>query len=247
MPYIQTSGVVLRCTAYSDTSQVAAISTPDLGQIHVLAKGAYRPRKDGRTPLDVLTHVDLVLAMRAAGQLHILADWTLREGFSAVRSSLDAFWSGCYAAEAVLALTTETPDDGEAYDHLLTLLRGLESATDARKSLWTFVMRLLRTVGSLPVVDACADCGGPLSEHVRFSPRKGGAICESCVRPDSDAFSISRGALAIMGRLAGNDGKSPMLRVTGKQSDEIQRAFDEQIKYHLGRPLRASRFLAHVF
>ena len=56
MPYHRTSGVVLRCTDYSESSQVAAILTPDLGQIHALAKGTRRPRKDGRGALDLLTH-----------------------------------------------------------------------------------------------------------------------------------------------------------------------------------------------
>ena len=247
MPYVRTSGVVLRCTAYSDTSQVAAISTPDLGQVHVLAKGAYRPRKDGRTPLDVLTHVDLVLAMRATGQLHLLSDWTLREGFAAVRSNLEAFWYGCYAGEATLFLTTENSEDGPACEHLIALLRALETSADVRKALWAFLTRLLRTVGSAPLIDVCGECGKALSGHVRFSPHKGGAICEDCGLLDSETFSISRGALAIMGRLAASNPKSPSLRITTMQADEIQRAFDEQIKYHLGKPLRAARFLAHAF
>jgi len=247
VPYVQTSGVVLRCTAYSDTSQVAAISTPDLGQVHVLAKGAYRPRKDGRTPLDVLTHVDLVLAMRATGQLHVLSDWTLRDGFAGVRNNLEAFWCACYAGEAALSLTTENPDDGRAYEHLIALLGALEASTDVRKALFSFLTCLLRTVGSSPVTAACGECGKALGGHVRFNPHKGGAICEACGFADSAAFAISRGALAIMDRLAVRDVESPSLRVTTRQAEEIQRAFDEQIKYHLGKPLRAARFLSHAF
>ena len=108
VPYHRTCGVVLRCTEYSESSQVAAILTPDLGQIHALAKGARRPRKDGRGALDLLDYCDLVLAQRPAGQLHILADWSLRERFPRLRADLGRIWVACYALEIALATT-----DGE--------------------------------------------------------------------------------------------------------------------------------------
>ena len=95
--------MVLRCTDYSESSQVAAILTPDLGQIHVLAKGTRRPRKDGRGALDLLNYCDLVLAQRPPGQLHILAEWSLREMFPRLRASLGCIWAACYAVEVALA------------------------------------------------------------------------------------------------------------------------------------------------
>ena len=247
MAYVKTHGVVLRCIAYSETSQVAAIATPDMGQVHVLAKGSHRPRKDGRTPLDVLTHCDLVLATRTPGHLHILTDWSVRDLFAALRTSLRRFWAAFYADEAALACTSENPDDGPVCDHLLALLRQLECGGNANLTLFLFLTRLLRTIGSVPITGCCAHCRSTLGNRTRFSPQAGGALCEDCLVSDPSAFSISLGALAVMTRVAAENGDLPALRMTKAQTGEIQRAFNEQIQYHLGRPLHTARFLTHVY
>jgi DNA repair protein RecO (recombination protein O) len=245
LPYHRTSGVVLRCTEYSESSQVAAILTPDLGQIHALAKGARRPRKDGRGALDLLDYDDLVLAQRPAGQLHILADWSLRERFPKLRADLGRIWVACYALEITLATTTENAEDGAVCHDLVDLLRALNGGAEEHLALFRFLFRALRTLGHSPATENCTQCGGPLHGHTRFSPASGGALCGDCAGPDPSAFAISRGSLAVMTRLAA-EGPGAPLRVTRDQIREIRRAFNDQIQYHLGKPLRTERFLAEV-
>jgi hypothetical protein len=84
-----------------------------------------------------------------------------------------------------------------------------------------------------------------LHGHTRFSPVSGGALCGDCTAQDPSAFSISRGSLAVMSRLAA-EGPGTALRLTRDQIREIRRAFNDQIQYHLGKPLRSERFLAEV-
>ena len=71
-------------------------------------------------------------------------------------------------------------------------------------------------------------------------------MCEDCATADPPSFSVSPGALAILHRLTSGDANPASLRITRTQAHEIQRAFDEQIQYHLGRPLRSAR-LARYF
>lgn len=246
MAYVRTRGLVLRRGDYSETSQVAALITPDLGQVHVLAKGSRRVRKDGRMPLDLLTHLDVVLARRAPGQLHVLADWSLRETFRTLRENLRRFWIASYAGEVVLTCTSENADDGAAYGELLHLLSELEADENEDQALVKFLTRFLQTIGSAPITDRCAQCGGTLSGLTRFSPKTGGALCSHCDVADPTAFSVSRGALAVMTRLAAAESTIRSLRITAEQVKEIQRAFYEQIEYHLGRPLRTWRFLRNA-
>jgi DNA repair protein RecO (recombination protein O) len=245
VPYHRTCGVVLRCTEYSESSQVAAILTPDLGQIHALAKGARRPRKDGRGALDLLDYCDLVLAQRPAGQLHILADWSLRERFPRLRADLGRIWAACYALEIALVTTAENAEDGAVCHDLVDLLRALDRGENEHLALFRFLFRALRTLGHIPATESCTQCGGPLHGHTRFSPASGGALCGDCAGRDPTAFAISRGSLAVMTRLAEEGPDSP-LRVTRDQIREIRRAFNDQIQYHLGKPLRSERFLAEV-
>lgn len=237
--------MVLRCIEYSETSQVVAVSTPDLGQVHLLAKGSRRPRKDGRTPLDVLSHCDLVLSNRRSGTLHLLTGWSIREVYPTLRKSLRRFWAAFYAAEVALSCTSENPDDGPVCNHLVAFLRRVEQGEDERLALFLFLGRLLGTVGSAPVTETCAQCHRPLFGRTRFSPSAGGALCGDCGMADHSAFALSRGALAVMARLGAGGKGSPALHITSGQAREIQRAFNEQIQYHLGRLLRTARFLVH--
>lgn len=244
MAYHRTEGVILRTTDYSESSQIAVVATPDLGQIHVLAKGSRRQRKDGRGPLDLLEYGDVVIAQRPAGQLHILTDWSLRENFPGIRRDLGRLWAGCYAAEVVLTTTSENADDGPVCGELLTVLRRLDRGESVDVALFQFLARALQILGNAPVTDRCVQCAGALQGVVRFSPAAGGAVCGDCAASDATAFGMSRGALAIMSRLAARDGGALALRITPDQAREIRRAFNELIQYHLGRSLRTARFLA---
>lgn len=244
MPYLRTQGVVLRCTDFSESSQVAAFITPDLGQVHGLAKGSRRPRKDGRLPLAALTACDLVLARKPAGQLNIVAEWALRENFPRLADDLDRLWRAFYAGEVTLAFSTDSPEDGAFHGQLLTLLRRLNGAEDPDLTLFRFLTGALEASGHQPMVDTCAHCHAALEGGVRFSPAAGGALCGGCAAREAGAFLISRGALAIMARFAARrDRNEAGLRLNPVQATEIRRAFNEQMQYYLGRPLRTARFL----
>ena len=244
MAHVTTRAISLRCIDYSETSQVVMLVTPDMGQVHVLAKGSRRPKKDPRRcPWDALNHYECVFARRATGKLHIATEWTVRDSFPALHEDLRLFGMAFYAGDVVLCCTSETAEDGRAYDALLDFLQRLRPGRPGELALFLFLSRLLKIVGCAPVADCCAHCGGSLHGLTRFSPGSGGALCGDCGAGDSTAFSISRGALAVLRTLGERDRNLPQLKVTDRQSAEIQRAFNEQIQYHLGRSLRSARFM----
>lgn len=247
MAYHRTTAIVLRCTDFSETSQVVAMITPDLGQVHALAKGARRPRKDGRMPLDLLNHCDVVLSLRPAGRLHLLAEWTVRDHFTRLRGDLRSLWCACQAAELALRTTSENPDDGTLAEALLDLLCRLEEGQAPELTLCRFLARALLALGNAPIADRCAQCGHSLDGPTRFSPSAGGALCGDCGAVDPQSFSLSRGACAVMHRLEADAGMIDRLRISAEQAHEIRRAFTEQIQYHLGYPLRTERFLKNLF
>lgn len=246
MAYHQTAGIVLRTTDFSETSQVVAIITPELGQIHALAKGARKPRKDGRLPLDVLSSYDLVLSLRQGGQLHLLYEWSLKDYFPEMRKDLRAMWTAFYAGELLLRTTEENSDDGALHGALLELLHALERSGSSELPLCRFLVMALQSLGNIPIVDRCAQCGNPFHGPLRFSASAGGALCGDCGSMYPSAFQISRGALAVMRHLETGDETGSKLRIMSSQAHEIRRAFAEQIQYHLGHPLRTERFLASL-
>ena len=245
MAYVTTRAIALRCTDYSETSQVVALATPDMGQVHALAKGSRRPGKGARKcAWEVLTHYECVLSLRTRGKLHLAAEWSMTETYPCLRGDLRLFWTAFYGAEVVLRCTSETEEDGGAYVCLRRLLRCLEGGGAPGVSLFVFLAEMLRVAGCVPVADRCAHCGGKLRGRTRFSAAAGGGVCGECGLSDPGAFSISRGALAVLRALTARPAPPAALRVTAGQTSEIQRAFNEQIQYHLGTPLRSARFLA---
>lgn len=244
MAYVTTRGVSLRCIDYSETSQVVVLITPDMGQIHVLAKGSRKPGKNQKKcAWDTLVYYDCVLSQRAVGKLHLVVEWTPRERFPALAGEMGCFWAGFYAAEVVTACTTETPEDGAACNCLCGLLRDLQAGQKSEQALFIFLARFLSLVGCAPVTDRCVQCRRALHGRTMFSPHAGGALCGGCAPTDAHAFTVSRGSLAVLRALADRKQNLPRLRVTRAQAGEIQRAFNEQIQYHLGRPLRTAHFL----
>jgi len=243
LPYVRTCAIALRCTDYSDSSQVVAAIAPDLGQVHFLAKGSRKPRKDGRTALDVLTHYDAVLSVRKPGQLHLLTEWDVREAFPVLRTDLARFWAAWHAAEAALVCTSENPDDGPVHGALAELLHSLQSGEETWLALLKCLATILKATGHEPRTDRCAQCGRALYGPTRFSPRIGGALCGDCLAADPAAIPVTRGAFAAMSRLTAAGTPTARLKLGRAQRAEIQRAFAEQIQYHLGRPLRTLRFV----
>lgn len=244
MSYAATRAIALRCTDYSETSQVVAAVTPDLGQVHLLAKGSRRPRKSPKNGVwDMLNEYDLVLRIRASGGLHLATEWAVRGYPVGVRRTYERFVRGSYAAEVVLALTSETSDDGPVFHALADYLAGLAGDRAGLEHRVRFLRRALTATGHAPLMDACAACGGSLQGVTRFSARFGGVLCGTCAGADPAAPSLSRGALAVLRAFDTRGPSGTRLRVTPAQAREIQRAFDEQIQYHLGRPLRTRRFL----
>jgi DNA repair protein RecO (recombination protein O) len=245
VPYAATRAIALRRTDFSETSQVVALVTPDMGQIHALAKGARRAsRSSPKTPWQLLEHYDCVLSLRAKGKLHLLTEWKLVETFRVLHRDLACQWTASMAAEIVLSATAENPDDGAAYGCLLGLLRRLEHGQEVHMSGFLFLNRMLAIMGAAPETTRCVHCGRTPSDAARFSAAQGGTLCGACSACDPAAFPISRGALTVFSRLAHRSGPPPALRLTASQRAELERAFREQIQYHLGRELRCARFVS---
>jgi DNA repair protein RecO (recombination protein O) len=241
---VRTEGIVLRATDFSETSQVVALCTLDRGQVHLLAKGSRRPRKDARGPFDLLTKCQVVFSTRARSGLYTATDWCMLRIYRRLRQDLDRFYAAMHACELALATTHEAEGEGGAYLALDGFLDRLDRGDDPALSRLLFEVRLLVAVGLAPRADACALCGGPLDAQARFSAASGGALCGACGATDASSCRVSLGALAALRRLcATHSNEESRLVLSLVQRDEIGRALREHIEYHLGRPLRTARYV----
>jgi len=97
-----------------------------------------------------------------------------------------------------------------------------------------FELRTASLLGYRPRLDACANCGNPLSPERLFSPARGGLVCDGCaaeggtVRLSADALA---GLSLLLSRPVGEAGE--YLEV--KRSGEILRVVEAFLKHQFQR------------
>jgi DNA repair protein RecO (recombination protein O) len=199
----KTEAVVLRTLRFGEADRVLHLYTLERGRIGAVAKGVRKTKSRFGARLEPLSHVEAMLH-QGSGELHTVTGVDLIESHRAAREDGYRLGVGLIGLEAMLRLFTEQERNPRAFAALtrfLELLDVLENRAPQSPSLdplvLSFQLKLLWLSGYLPHLTSCAECGAeqPLAG---YSPRAGGAVCETCA---------AEGALALSGDgLAGIEG-----------------------------------------
>jgi DNA repair protein RecO (recombination protein O) len=218
----KTEAVVLRSFRFGEADRVLHLYTLDRGRVGAVAKGVRRTKSRFGARLEPLSHVELMLH-QGSGELQTITGVELIQSHHAAREDSYRLKVGLNGLEAMLRLFTEQEGNARAFGALarfLELVDELPSDADAdggRAALdplaLSFQLKLLWLSGYLPHVTSCANCGAE-ENLVGYSPRAGGAVCESC--RDDATLSLSPGGLGGIEALltrplaeAGEAGLSP--------------------------------------
>ena len=203
--------VVLYRSDYSNTSQVVSLLTRDRGRIDGLAKGAHRSKNPFQGPFDLGILYEVTWIERRAGQLAILTEAEVLEGFRALRRDLGRHVLAAQTVELLQAVSMPA----EPTPGLFDLARAAWIAIDREPldelpwRLLHFEVLALRELGFLPSVDACASCGQAWPGKGRpayFSAIEGGLICRACRSGRSEQVGRTRARGSGQGRRRTPDG-----------------------------------------
>jgi DNA repair protein RecO (recombination protein O) len=181
----KTEAVVLRSFRLGEADRVLHLYTLDRGRVGAVAKGVRKTKSRFGARLEPLSHVELVLH-QGSGELHTVTGAELIRPHHRAREGSYRLGVGLVGAEAMLRLYTEQEANERAFRALtrfLDLVDALEPLNGAKAALdplaLSFQLKLLWLSGYLPHLTSCANCGseGPLAG---FSPKAGGAVCETC-------------------------------------------------------------------
>ena len=243
-PLVTANGIVVRVTEYSETSQVVALCTREQGQVHLLAKGARRPKKDRRAPFSLLDRCQVVFIRSHQSRLYPLTDWLITGVFRAFREDLSSFFAAMFACELAVATTSESGQEAGVYNCFEAFLESVDEEGPSYEARLAFESRLLIGLGVAPELSRCVQCEGAPGPRPRFSAAFGGALCRDCGALDPTATALSAGALAAWRSLARRSGdRRPRVLLSREQRGEIDRALRDHFEYQLGRPLRTARFV----
>jgi DNA repair protein RecO (recombination protein O) len=236
-----TEAVVLRSFRLGEADRVLHVYTLDRGRVGAVAKGVRKTKSRFGARLEPLSHVELVLH-QGSGELQTITGVELLRSHRVAREDPYRLGVGLVASEAMLRLFPEQEANERSFRALtrfLDLLDEVEPRADARPQsdplVLSFQLKLLWLAGYLPHVTSCAECGAETG-LAGYSPRAGGAVCESCA---NGALPLSReGLLGIEGLLRRPLAEADEAGVTARGAREALGVITASYEYHGGFRLR---------
>ena len=224
---------MLRVVEFSETSCVVTLFTREFGKVRALAKGARRLKGPFESALDLLSVCRIVFLRKSSEALDLLTEAKLERRFRAAGRDLSSLYAGYYVAELLNELTDDADPHPELFDAAGETLLGLSKgdSTSARLIL-RFELTALRTLGHLPSLDACVECGAaaPTTGRVAFGLLAGGVLCVRCRPGKKQVVSLRAESLQIMRQFA-----DP--RAEGWQSATVDRALRGEVRGMLNQYL----------
>ena len=182
--------LLLRRFRYGESSLVVHALSAGHGRVHLMARGAYRPRSRYYALLDLFDTLELEWDARPGRDLH-----ELRAGALVTRRAVLSRDLARYrAATTVLELADLCAREGTDAPALFGLgeraLDALADGAEPARALLLFELRLLRAIGLEPALARCAACAGPAvpvregdaedGPRAAFSAGAGGRLCAGC-------------------------------------------------------------------
>ncbi|MDP6939451.1 MAG: DNA repair protein RecO [Planctomycetota bacterium] len=174
--------LILKRTPFGESSLVIQVITASGARVHVLARGAYRPRSRFYCVLDLFDTLELEWSERTGASLGLLRKGTLARRRSELTRDLDRYQAGLTVLELCRAAARQEKSDRGLYLATEAALEGLQDPSNSSHAvLVVFQLAFLHNLGLAPALEACAQCAGPApaldEERVPFSAGAGGRLC----------------------------------------------------------------------
>jgi len=242
------TALVLGTVDYGEADRVVSLLSRERGKLSAFARGARASRRRFGGLLEPFTLLAVEVRERRGSELPALESASAVRGHGAIRSDLARIGCAAYACELARELVRDHEPHVDLFDLLSAYLALLDAVPAEPAALRAFELGALRAAGIGPRLDGCACCGGELGsgrERLRFDPGQGGILCPRCsARAGPVGRELGRGAARALGRLqAGGLEAAPAVRLAPGEAAEARAALGVFIEHHLGRRLKARRFL----
>jgi DNA repair protein RecO (recombination protein O) len=208
--------------------------------------------------LDLLSVSDIVVLHKASDTLDLVTEAVLIERFDSLRRDLAALYAGYYIAELLSELTDLNDPHPKLFDAAVITLRHLGDPVLLSRRLLRFELALLRELGHMPALDACAHCGAAVTmtarrdknanadaekEAVAFGLATGGVLCPACRPGQPHVASVSGQTLDAIRALATPGGSWRALDADPRTLGPVRTTLGLVISHLLGRRPRLLPYL----
>ena len=236
MALVSAEGVVLKTHALGDTSRIVVVYTREHGMVRLVAKGARKTPSRFGYALEPLSRGRYVYYFKTDRDLHLLSQADTLAATGSRLADLTRLAHAEAALELIDRLVWGEEPHAELYDLLVRALEAVVAAPETALAAITiaFELQVASLLGYRPRLDACAECGSPLSLELLFSPARGGMLCDRCAA-EGGVVKLSADALAgltlLLSRPVGEAGDY----VEVKRAGEILRVIEAFLRHHFHR------------
>ncbi len=239
--------IVVRRMPFRNSSLIVGMLAPTQGLVEGIAKGARRSRSPLYGRLDYFREGELVYYERRSGTLSVVSQFSPVAEHAELGRTVGGFAAGMLFCEAVNAGCVPESPAPEAYALLQRGLAALEHGAQPAKTASAWGLGLLGALGFAPMLEACVDCGRPLTDNAAgLDAERGGAVCTECAR-GARVREIDPGvlkALAFLQRQGVQGGQRLGLRA--RETRAVLATVVDLLEAQLARRLHSGRFLLQV-
>ena len=233
---IKTSGIVVRHSAYSESSRIIQWLTRDRGRLATIAKGAMRPRNAMLGQFDQSYTCELVYYAQERDAVYITREISAIQPRSRFRQDWRAAIAAAYVGDLAIRQAPHHEPAPELFQLLDQALNEFNTRGWHAPSLLVYELRLLEWMGVAPRLHACAVCGRPFQtgHAARFSSERGGMICDRCPET-ARSYTVGADILAILKNWESAEGWSAArsAKCTPGQLAAIRHLIGDFLSYHL--------------
>jgi DNA repair protein RecO (recombination protein O) len=205
--------ICIRAIDYSETSQIVTFFTKDTGKISAIAKGSKRPKSSFDGPIEMLSFGKIVCTDPTKEKLATLTEFEQQAGLTHLSGNFFAINCCLFAAELINNLINDCDPHQELFDGFLRFLQDInerlktrDERREALQLLILFQLTLLKEIGLMPILNACANCKRRYDirntkYEFYFSSSANGFICKDCEASFSDKIRLTGSAAACLANM----------------------------------------------
>ena len=237
MALVRCEGVVLKNWALGETSRIVAVYTREHGLLKLVAKGARKAPSRFGFALEPLSRSRLVIYHKPDRDLQLVSQADTLDAWGSEMADLSRLAHGQATVELIDRLVWGEEPHEELYD---LLARALEAVVRAPLSALpavtlAFEIQVAGLLGYRPRLDACVMCSGAISQRRRFSPARGGMLCDECAAREAGSITLSADALAGLSLLLTRPVADAGQYLEVPRAGEIQKVVEAFLRHHFHR------------
>ena len=233
--------LILQRNEYGEADRMLTVFSLEQGRQRLIAKGVRRLLSTRKAALELFTHSTLLIS--DSPSLPNVAEASIIENFTGVKSALPRIITAHHIAEIVLKTTAEHDPQPDVYHLLAGTFRHLDREEEPRLTLEAFRLKYLEALGLAPELRSCVGCGKDIiaGEHW-FSAKAEGIECPECRTPDAIPLSVNTLKL-LRFFLAEDYATVGRMKLEPKDALAVRELTQQLVEMHVQKELKSTRFL----